>query len=73
MNTALARKSIAEMYSGNETETDSRTPVMIGAVIPATRDVADAMPVALPLVISISLATGQYFGLTGKLPETSVA
>lgn len=36
------------MYSGNDVENASSTPVIIGAVMPARRDKAEAMPVALP-------------------------
>lgn len=36
------------MYNGREVEKASSTPVIIGAVMPASRESADAMPVALP-------------------------
>lgn len=45
---ALAKKRDAEMYSGSEVEMVRSTPVAIGAVIPASRDRAEAMPVAVP-------------------------
>ena len=49
MNPALARNNDAEMYNGKDVETASKIPVSIGTVIPASRDRADATPVALPL------------------------
>ena len=49
MKPALASRRPAAIYNGNEVEKASRTPVIIGAVIPARRDKADAIPVALPL------------------------
>lgn len=48
MKPALAKSNPAAMYSGNDAEKASRIPVMIGAVMPASLDKADAMPVALP-------------------------
>lgn len=48
MNPAVASRSPAAMYNGSDMEITSRMPVIIGAVMPAKRDRADAIPVALP-------------------------
>lgn len=48
MNPALANSRPAAMYSGRDVEKASSTPVIIGAVMPARRDSAEAIPVALP-------------------------
>lgn len=49
MKPALTRNSNADMYKGNEVEIASRAPVAMGTVIPAKRESAEAIPVALPL------------------------
>jgi hypothetical protein len=49
MKAAVASNRDAAIYKGSEVEKASKTPVIIGAVMPARRDRADAMPVALPL------------------------
>jgi len=49
MKPALASRRPDAMYNGNDVEKARRTPVIIGAVIPARRDKAEAIPVALPL------------------------
>lgn len=46
---AVATNNDAAMYSGNDTDAVRSMPVMIGAVMPARRERAEAIPVALPL------------------------
>ena len=58
MKTALARKRPAAMYRGRDLDIARMIPVRMGAVMPAKRDRADAMPVALP-----RYATGKSRGV----------
>ena len=64
IRTALAKKRDDEMYKGSEVEMVRSTPVAIGAVIPASRDRADAMPVAVP-----RCATGNRRGVYPSAEE----
>lgn len=47
---AVAKKQAALRKSGNEILIDRRAPVRSGAKIPESRDRADAIPLAVPLV-----------------------
>lgn len=46
----MTKKHMEERKSGAETSMERRSPVMIGATTPATRDRALAIPVAVPRV-----------------------
>ena len=49
MKAALAKNKAAATYKGRAVEMARSMPVTIGAVMPDSRDSADAIPVALPL------------------------
>lgn len=49
MHAAVTAKHAAETNSGSETWIESMSPVRIGAMMPASRERADAMPLAVPL------------------------
>jgi hypothetical protein len=48
MQAAVTKKHAAEAYNGRETSMVRRTPVRMGATIPAARLSADAIPHAVP-------------------------
>ena len=49
MHAAVMRKNAAERYRGRETSMERRSPVTIGAMIPASLESAEAIPHAVPL------------------------
>jgi hypothetical protein len=68
MKTALVKKRPAAIYSGSVLEMARMMPVRIGAVMPASLDRAEAMPVAVPL-LAIGKRRGVYPSRLGTLND----